>query len=391
MHKRFFLALWAAGLSLAISASAQQEPCRSYAANTPEDALMQAYTGAENPQEQIAALDKFAQEHANSTFMPCVDGFYAAAYFKLNNFEKVIEFGEKALALNYRNLTLLDNLASAYMVSGKVSDSAFEIIFSSASEIKSETTPARSANMSDAEWQKAQQDAAATADEWRQRMANSFFQLLPRVAEPNKRIGFLDKFAQTYPENAAKAAGQLNLQYAVANMMANSVDKADEYGEKAIAADPNNIEALNLVAYNYGTTLRTNMDKAQTYAEKALKAAQDAKKPEGVADDLFKQEQNNRMGMAHLTLGYIALFKGVKTRRIAPAIQELKVAADLLAGNPALQGEALFYLGDAYERLSPPNHRGAIDAWTASSNLASRYQGQAREDLARVKARVGGK
>jgi len=228
MRKRFHLALWAASLALTISASAQQEPCRSYAANSPEDELMQAYTGAENPQEQVAALDKFVQAHANSTFMPCVDGFYAAAYFKLNNFEKVIEFGEKALALNYRNLTMLDNLVSSYLASGKISDSAFEIILSAANEIKSETTPARGANMSDADWQKAQQDAAATADEWRQRMTNSFFQLLMRAPDPNKRVMFLDKFTQAFPDSATKAAGQLNFQYAMAYAMSNQTDKADE-------------------------------------------------------------------------------------------------------------------------------------------------------------------
>ncbi len=389
MRKRFYPALWVASLSLAISASAQQEPCRSYAANSPEDELMQAYTGAENPQDQVAALDKFVQAHANSTFMPCVDGFYAAAYFKLSNFEKAMEYGEKALALNYRNLTMLDNLVSSYLASGKVSDSAFEVIYSTPDEIKAETSPARSTNMSDADWQKAQQDAAAQADEWRQRMTNGFFQLIFRVPDGNKRLTFLDRFAKAFPEAATKSAGPLNFHYALAYAMTNQVDKADEYGEKAIAADPNNIEALNLVAYDYAVVIHNNLDKASTYAEKALNLAQNVKKPEGAPEQQFKVEQRNQMGKAHLTLGYVAFSKGAKTHRLTPAAQELKAAADLLDANPQLQGQALYYLGYAYEVMV--NHRAAIDALTTASNLASPWQGQAQDLLTKIKQRTGGK
>lgn len=75
-----------------------------YVANTPEDALMQAVNGAEKPEEQIAALDKFAAANPDSRFMPCVDEYYTMVYLKLNNFDKVVEYGEKGLAGKYKML-----------------------------------------------------------------------------------------------------------------------------------------------------------------------------------------------------------------------------------------------------------------------------------------------
>ena len=370
---------------------AQQEVCRSYIADSPEDELVRAVTGADSPQDQIAALDKYAQAHSDSKFMPCVDGFYAAAYFKLNNYDKVIEYGEKALALNNRELPLIDSVTYAFVASGKVSDVAFDAIVKAADQIKAVASPPRPSNVSDADWQKALQDAATQSSEWRDRMAGAFFQILPRVTDANKRIETLDKFAKAYPETTGKTAGQLNFQFAVAYAMANQIEKADDFAEKAIAADPTNVEALNLAAYDYAIQRRVNSDKAAGYAKKALELTQAMKKPEGMPDDQFKKVQNNTLGMAHLTLGYLAFLKAGKTHRVGPAIQEFKTAADLLEANPALQGQTLYLLGSAYENLYPANHQGAIEVLTRATNLQSPWQGQARDLLAKVRQATGGR
>ena len=387
--RRFALVLFLALLSCPLSVMAQGDMCRSYAANTPEDELMQGITGAESPQGQIAALDKYAQAHGNSSFMPCVNAFYTNAYFKLNNYDKVIEYGEKALSLNNRDLTMMDNIVYAYIASGKLSDSAFDIIAQASERIKADTTPSRSANMSDADWQKAVQDAATQAGEWRDRFTSAFLQLLPRVPEAHKRLEVLDNFSKTYPETLRKNASPINYQYAIAYAMANQTDKADEAAEKAIAADPSNVEALNLVAYDYAIRRQANADKAGDYAKKALQLTQAMKKPEGVPDDQFKRAQNNQLGMAHLTLGYLTFSKGAKTHKVAPAIQELKTAIELLDANPQLQGQALFYLGYAYEEMYPADHQSAIQALTRAASLQSPWQGQAKDLLAKVRRAAG--
>jgi hypothetical protein len=62
------------------------------------------------------------------------------------------------------------------------------------------------------------------------------------------------------------------------------------------------------------------------------------------------------------------------------------MAGDLLEGNPALQGQAYYYLGYAYESGYPTNHRGAMDALTKAADLPGPLQSQARDLLAKVKA-----
>jgi tetratricopeptide (TPR) repeat protein len=358
-----------------------------YVANTPEDALMQAVNGAEKPEEQIAALDKFAAANPNSRFMPCVDEYYTMVYLKLNNFDKVIEYGEKGLSGKYKDVMLTLNLLKGYVGTGKAPDAAFEVINSSPDLIKAESNPQRPPSVSEAEWKKAQEDNAALAKDELAVVVWAFLQLAPRVSDPTKQVAVLDQFTKTFPEDAAKSAAQINFDYFNAYKTANNADKAVEYGEKSLAADPNNLSVCNYLAFYYSIG-HPNPEKASDYGQKAVTLAQQMKKPEGWSDAQFKQEQDFELGMAHLSLGYVAFMRAVsgKSKKLGPAIDELKAAADLLGGSPELQARALYYLGYAYESGYPANHRGAAEALGKASGLQSSLKPQVDDLLARVKA-----
>jgi tetratricopeptide (TPR) repeat protein len=352
---------------------------------------MQAVNGADKPEEQVAALDKYAQAHADSKFMPCVDEYYTMAYLKLNNYDKVVEYGEKGLASNYKDVMLMLNVLKGYVGSGKAADSAFDVINQAPDVIKAESKPAKPPTVSDAEWQKALEENAAQAKDELAYVVYAFLQLVPRVSDPNKRLERLDSFAKTFPEEVEKNAAQINFDYFLAYYnMANKPDKVMEYGEKTIAADPNNLLVRNVLAYDYSIG-RTNPDKAADYAQKAIELAQQMKKPEGVSDAQFKQEQDNQLGMAHLSLGFVTYVRAVAAKsKKQPAIDELKTAADLLVANPELQGQALYYLGHAYEYPPPVNHKAAIEALSKAASLQSSWKPQADELLAKVKKAVSG-
>jgi len=380
MRKLFPAAVLAGWLLYALPLAAQLQ-C-SVVVNTPEDEVMLAVNGAtENPQEQITALDKYAQAHADSKFMPCVNSSYTMAYLKLNNFDKAIEYGEKNIAANQLDVNQMLNLMKAYVASGKVTDLTFDVINKAPAQIAVEANPTRSSNMSDADFTKVKEDAAATAKDQRAYAEYAFFQLIPRVTDPNKRVQALDAFMQAYPDSPN--AAQINFQYFIAYKYADNAAKIAEYGEKAIASDPTNVATLNLVADDYATR-KTNLDKANEYAKKVLDIEPTAKKPEGMTDQDFKTNQNGQLGLAHLTLGYIALQKVNQTHKVAPAIQDLKTAADLLESNPQLQARAFFYLGFAYE-VTPANHKAAADAFGRAAAISGPLQPQAQEYLTKVK------
>jgi tetratricopeptide (TPR) repeat protein len=348
---------------------------------------MLAINGADSPKEQLDALDSFAKEHSDSKFMPCVNEYYASVNLKLNNFDKSIEYAEKDLAVNYQDLNLYLTLLRAYASSTKVSDTIFEVINKVPDQAKAETTtPARPAKATEEEWAKIQKDSQELGKDSHDYAVWAFFQVLPRVTDPAKRIQALDTFLKTYPDVEKGNAAPLNTAYFQAYQMQGNLDKTVEYGEKTISADPNNLTVTNLLGFIYGVLSRTNLDRAVEYAQKSLTLAQNVKKPEGVSDEAFTQEQNNQLAMAHLTIGFVDFQQAGKTRRVAPAIQELKSASDLASANPQLQCQALFYLANAYEYQYPPNHHAAMDALNKAVTLPGPFQSQSEALLAKVKA-----
>jgi len=391
MYKRF-CAFFLVALGMATLPLWAQQPCPSFtvAVNTDEDHLMLAVNGADTPQEQLAALDSFAKEHPDSKFMPCVNEYYASVNLKLKDYDKSIEYAEKDLAVNYQDLNLDLTLMRAYAASTKVSDTIFAVINKVPEQAKAEIgTPVRPAKATDEDWAKIQKDSQELAKDSHDYAVWAFFQLLPRVTDPAKRLQVLDTFLKTYPEVEKDNATQVNTAYFQAYQMQGNLDKTVEYGDKVIATDPNNVVVLNTMGLIYAFYLpHPSIEKAAGYAQKALTATQGLKKPEGVDDAAFKKDQDNQLGIAHLTLGYAALVRAERTTKLAPAIAELKLASNLLEGNPALQGQDLYYLAFAYERGYPANHRGAMEALIKAVALPGPFQGQARDLLAKVRAAV---
>lgn len=369
-----------------------QQPCPGFvvAIGTDEDKLMLAINGADNPQQQVDALDKFTQAHPDSKYMPCALEYYASAYLKLNNFDKSIEYAEKDLAGNYQDLNLYLNYMRAYASSAKVNDTIFAVINKVPDQVKSETgNLLRPAKATDEEWAKMQSDNQELAKDSHDYAVWAFFQVLPRVTDPAKRIETLQSFLKVYPEQEKASASQIDHIYFDTYRAQNNLPKVLEYGDKVAAEDPGAVEVLNTLGLIEEFYISPpSIDKAAGYAQKAVTAAQNIKKPEGVDDAAFKAELNKQLGISHLTLGYGALVRAQRTGKLQPAIDELKTASGLLEGNPALQGQALFYLANAYEIAVPANHRGALEALNKAVALPGPFQAQAQALQAKVKAAV---
>jgi hypothetical protein len=391
MYQRICIFLLVAMGMVTLPLGAQQ-PCPSFtvAVNSDEDQLLLAINGANSPQEQLAALDRFAQGHANSDFMPCVNEYYASVNLKLNNFDKSIEYAEKDLAVNYQDLNLYLTLVRAYASSTKVSDSVFAVINKVPDLAKAEAgNPVRPPKATEEDWAKIQKDAQELSKDSHDYAVWAFFQVLPRVTDAAKRIQILDGFLKVYPEQEKDNPAQINRAYFDAYRMQSNLAKVAEYGDKVVAANPNDVEVLNTLGLVYAFYMNpASPDKATGYAQKALTVAQGLKKPEGLDEAAFKKEQDTQLGMAHLTMGYAALAKVQKSGKLAPAIDELKTAGGLLEGNPALQGQAFFYLANAYEMQYPANHRGAMEALNKAIALPGPFQAQAQALLDKVKARA---
>jgi tetratricopeptide (TPR) repeat protein len=374
----------AAAILLGAPVLLAQQPCPSLPVviNTPEDKLMLAVNGADTPQAQVDALTKFASTDASSKFIPCVNEYLTMTYVKMNDFDKAIEAGEKDLAANYLDVNLTVNLLKAYVGAGKASENAFDLINKAPDLIHHEMmmaapsgTPAQQAA-----GRKANEEEASDV---RAYMEYAFFRLVPRVTDPAKRIADLDAFLKAYPDT--KNMNQVNFQYFTAYQASGDAQKMFEYGEKAVASDPQNVSTLNVVADAYATAKEPHLDQAAAYAQKALDLAPNMQKTAGETDDQFKASQDLQTGLAHSTLGYVDMQKGARTHHVADAIKELKAAADLLESNPSLQARTLYFLGYSYELEYPANHHLAAEALAKAASLQTPWQSQAQSLLDKVK------
>ncbi|HXH51044.1 MAG TPA: hypothetical protein VNM47_17025 [Terriglobia bacterium] len=369
-------------------AAQQDHSCSDYKVviNSPEDQLMLAVNGADDPNAKVAALEKFTQEHQDSTYLHCAEQLLTRNYVALKQYDQAIAAGQKAVAADYLDVPFLEDLLQAYMASGKASDEAFDLIMKAPAQIKAESVVSRTPTESADQFEAAKKNATDRAQTNTNFMVYAFFRFLPAVTDSSQAIKVLEQFTQAYPEAAQKQGGLVNYRFAIAYTQSNQPEKADEYAEKAIAADPNNVEALNLVSYDYALRRNTNQAKAAEYAQKVITLIPAIKKPDGVTDEAFKAQQNTQEGMAHLTLGYLDLAKTGASHRTAGAIKELKQAADLLSANPELQGQAYYFLGYSYEAYYPPEHRQAMAALEKAISIQNSMQGQARALLAKIKS-----
>jgi len=388
--RSMFQAFLLAGLVVwSVPLAAQQDhSCSDYrvVVNSPEDQLMLAVNASDDPSTKGAALEKFTQEHKDSTYLPCAEQLLTRNYVALKQYDQAIAAGQKAVAAGYLDVPFIEDLLQAYMASGKGGSEAFDLILKAPAEIKAESVVARTPTESDAQYEAATKSTMERAQSNMDFMAYAFFRLLPTITDPGAQIKVLEQFAQAYPDTAQKQAGMLNYRLAIAYTQSNQPEKADEYGEKSISADPNNIEVLNLVSYDYALRRRTNQAKAEEYAKRVLTLIPTAKKPDGVPDETFKAQLSTQEGMAHLTLGYLALAKTGASHRTAGAISELQKGSGLLTANPELQGQAYYFLGYSYEANYPPEHRQAMAALQHALTIQNSMQGQARELLAKIKS-----
>lgn len=365
----------------------QGRRCSNYSivVGSPEDKLMLAVNGTDDPNAKIAALDAFLKEHPNSSYAPCADELLTRSYVKLKQYDQAMAAGKKALAANCLDITFVEDLLQAYMATGNATSEPFDLILKVAKPIEDEKIVAMPAGATADQIAQAKKRAAAQAKSDTDYMVYAFLNLSRRIASPQERIKALDQFSQAYPDVVKERAGEFNYRYSVAYAQSNKPEKSEEYAEKAIAADPNNIDALNMAAYSYAFRVPAKRTTAAAYARKVVKLIPTLKKPQGLPEEQFKTRQNNQAGMAHLTLGYLDLVKYTNSHRVEGAVREFEEAAGLLTADPELQGQAYYLLGFSYESLYPPDHRKALAALERAVRLRSSMQARARELLAKVR------
>ncbi|MFY9802235.1 MAG: hypothetical protein WA211_12815 [Candidatus Acidiferrales bacterium] len=324
-------------LALAATASAQFSKSISVAAGTPEDkALADIYAAPDGP-DKIALLDKFMADYGKGDLELLGDQLYVQSYLAQKNYPKVYEFGDKVLALDPNSFSTAVNMVHAADEQGdlaKVFDEGAKVAAIvaryKASPPPDDTPADRWATQKDAALKYAQGDI----DYVQYAMVNAAY----KTTDPTARAALFERFVALFPDSSYTTT--VREQTAVAYQQAQNQPKMLAAAQNVLAADPNNISMLLLLADTWCNDPK-QLDKAAADAQKALELLAQAKKPDNVADDQWQKQISLQKGLAYSSLGEVNVNKG----RNPQAVDAFKQAAPLLKSDNFSYAQNQYRLG----------------------------------------------
>jgi tetratricopeptide (TPR) repeat protein len=361
-------------LFIAAGASAQADKIR-IPAGTPEDHDLQAITNEQDAAKKLAIYQDFVQKYAaNPAAVAYGNWQLSQAYQALDDLGKALEYGDKALAGAPRNLDILVSQASIAQ-QAKNNTKLMDYAAKGGEVCSSIGKQPKPDDMSDEDFKRQvteDKDAAKNNCDF---LESAGFNVIAGENDAKSRMAEIEKYTAAFPDSKFQDQVSSYAMYTLGPGQLNDQARLVAYGEKTLAANPNSLPALLLLAGSYVDDAKPgSLGKAITYAQKAIVVA---KADEPDADKSRKLSG----GIAHSVLGYAY----IKQDKTAAAIPELKSAAGLLRGQDDQQyAIALYRLGFAYAKLSRVNE--ARDVLLEAVKISGPVQAMSQDLLAKVNA-----
>jgi len=191
-----------------------------------------------------------------------------------------------------------------------------------------------------------------------------------------KKIEMMDHFMQASPKSVyIPAMRRLYL----AAWRETDPQKAILVAEKTIELDPNNEEALILVAENY-LQREKDPERVLAYAEKVVTLMDQTTKVEGISDAEWSKRKAALSGRANWLIGSVSM----QQNKYSQADKAIRSALPYLRADLRLASTALFQLGWANYQIG--NITDAIRFTQECARLKGPYQEQAIKNLAVIRA-----
>ncbi len=339
-------------------------------AGTPEDKDLAAIAAESDAQKRIASYQEFLTRYPdNKPATAYAEWQLSQQYLAAGDTAKAIECGDKALQAYPSNLDIIMSQASvaqAVKDNGKVVEYAVQ----GAGVFHSIAKQPKPADISDADWaSKISNEESSSRNDY-DFLETSAYNAIASEQDPNKRMTEIEKFTPAFPKS--KFEGQVTQLALYSLRQLNQPQRLEAYGEKTLAANPDSIPTLLMMADAYAGSPKDAV-KAATYANKVLTLIG----PNPASDD---KDKKSYAGLAHITLGRAEL----NQEKLVPAVTDLKTAVSLLQDDPQDQQQALFYLGYAYAKQN--RKADAVASLQKAAGIDGPYQGSAKEMLAKINA-----
>jgi tetratricopeptide (TPR) repeat protein len=344
-------------------------------AGTPEDHDLQAISNEQDAAKKLAMYQDFVQKYASNPAAVAYGNWQISqTYQATSDLTKALDYGDKALAGAPRNLDILVSQAS---IAQQAKDNAKLIDYAAkggavCNSIGKQPKPE---GMSDDDFRKQVEEDKSAVKNSCDFLESAGFNVIASEQDAKSRMADIEKYSAAFPDSKFQDQVSSYAMYTLGPGQLNDQARLVAYGEKTLAANPNSLPALLLLAGSYVDDPRPgSVAKAVTYSQKAIAVAK--------ADDPDADKSRKlSAGVAHSVLGNAYL----KQDKTAAAIPELKSAAALLKGQDDQQYSiALYRLGFAYAKLSRVNE--ARDVLTEAVKISGPVQAMSQDLLNKVNA-----
>jgi len=310
-------------------------------AGTPEDQALQAISNEQDGQKKVAMYEDFLQKFSSNPAAVAYGNWQLSQYYDTaGDPQKALDYGEKALAAAPRNLDILVsqvNLAQRTKDRSKIMEYSVrggEIYNSLGKQTKPEGT-------SDADFSNQIEEQKTAAKNSYDFLEAAAYNAIADETDAKMRMSYIERFTPAFPDSRFGDGITSYAMMSLGELKDNA--RLISYGEKTLAANPNHLPTLLMLAGTYVDDPKPgSTTKAVTYAQRAVAAA-NADAPD--ADTSRKLSA----GVAHSTIGYAYM----KENKTAAAVPELKAATMLLHGLDDQQfAIAAYRLGFAYGKLN---------------------------------------
>ena len=367
--------------AILISPAVAQVDRITIAAGTDEDHALQAISNEQDAQKKLGMYEDFVQKFSSNPAAVAYGNWQISqSYQAKGDVQMALDYGDKALAGSPHNLDILVSQASIAQQAknnAKLMDYAArggEVCHGIAKQPKPE-------GMSDDDFARQVNDEKSATQNSCDFLETSGFNAITSETDPKSRMSEIEKFTEGYPDSKFQEQVSNYAMYTLGPGQLNDSARLVSFGEKILAANPNSLTALLLLAGSYADDPKPgSAAKAITYAQKAIEVA----KPN--APDADKSRKLSA-GVAHNTIGWAYL----KQDKSVAAIPDLKAAAVLLKGQDDQQyARALYGLGFAYGKLNKLTE--AREVLTEAVKIPGPLQPMSQDLLAKVNsARAKGK
>ncbi len=365
--------LFLMGVSAVLAQS--QAPARiMIQAGTPEDKALRVAENENDVTKRIQLLDQFLKDFPAMNTVLEVNELYTVSYQQLKDSAKVVEYGEKALAVKADDMVVLPLVINALLDQQKDYGKAYQYAkeYYAAAQKPDATIGGRL--LSEPDHTRIQAEAKALRDASRQQVEYHAMQSAYQETDPAKKIADLEGFVKEFPDSTqvCSAYSMMAITYLQRKNLAQSADSA----ESCLKVDPNNLDMMVLLA-DLRVEDKTKMKETADLIDKAIGLADELESqpaPAGQSAADWTKRENYLRGTAHGLRGYLAMKQGL----YAKSLPDLELAQKLLGDDSA----TLYRLGFALAKVR--RTRDAQIYLSRAARIPGPFQQAARTALAQL-------